>query len=217
MLRQRRVTDRIKLKGCAVPVMAHPRGQCAKNRDFGHVWTRPGMQVLSSVAPTDPALAVAIDQACSDDMAVASPGGRVLGLVSRIFFVRLIAYYRTTLVPHPIGEAEVIYPDIVIASVHRRGCRQRRSPTAFAMGDDMIAWAKSDALQHASQRRGGTNEAIVHQIGMRQMPGAREMPTATTVAGVLSSELCACAGVEHMRRAVKLTLEGLSIDQAYGP
>ena len=85
------------------------------------------------------------------------------------------------------------------------------------MGDDVIAWAKSDTLQHISQNRCRTNDAIIHQIGMRQMPGTRQMPTATTVAGVLSSELRAGAGVEHMRRAVKLTLEGLPIDQAYGP
>ena len=123
---------------------------CAKNRDFGHVWTRPGMQALSSVAPADPALAVAIDPACGDDMAVASPGGRVLGLVSRLFFGRLIAYDRTTLVLHPIGEAEVVDPDVVVAGAHRRGCSQRRSPAAFAMGDDVVARAKSCAVQHAS-------------------------------------------------------------------
>jgi len=42
------------------------------------------------------------------------------------------------------------------------------------------------------------------------------MPTAAAVAGVLSTELSAGAGVEHMRGTVKLTLEGLPIDQAYG-
>src|SRR5258708_34593738 len=49
------------------------------------------------------------------------------------------------------------------------------------------------------------------------MPGAREMPAASTVARVLSGELRAGTGVEDMRVAVKLTLEGLAIDQAYGP
>ena len=40
---------------------------------------------------------------------------------------------------------------------------------------------------------------------MREMPSTREMSAASAVAGVLSSELSAGAGVEHMRRAVKLT------------
>src|SRR5262249_24119640 len=49
------------------------------------------------------------------------------------------------------------------------------------------------------------------------MSGTREMPTAGPVARVLSSELRARASVEHMRRAVELTLKGLPINQAYRP
>jgi len=48
------------------------------------------------------------------------------------------------------------------------------------------------------------------------MPGAREMPAATTVASVRSGELRAGAGVEHMRGAVELMLEGLLIGQTDG-
>ena len=118
---------------------------------------------------------------------------------------RLIAYDRAALVPYPIREAEVVDPDVVKAGAHRRGGAQSRAPAPFAMGDDVIARAESDALQHASQSRCRMNKAIIQQIGMRQMPGAREMPATNAVAGVLSSELRAGAGVEHMRRAVKLT------------
>jgi hypothetical protein len=70
--------------------------------------------------------------------------------------------------------------------------------------------------QHASQRQRRTNDAIVQQIDMGQVAGTREMPAARTVARVLSGELGARTGVEHMRSAVELTLEGLAIDQAYG-
>ena len=51
---------------------------------------------------------------------------------------------------------------------------------------------------------------------MGQVAGTREMPAARTVARVLSGELGARTGVEHMRSAVELTLEGLAIDRAYG-
>jgi len=85
------------------------------------------------------------------------------------------------------------------------------------MGHDVIAWAEAYPLQHRSHSRCWTNKAIVQQIGMRQMPGTWKMPAAGTVAHVLSSELCARTGVEHMRVAVKLTLEGLPIDQTNGP
>ena len=83
-------------------------------------------------------------------MTVAPPGGRDLGLVSRTFFVRLILYDWATLVRHPIGEAQVIYPDIVIAGAYGRGGAQRRSPAAFAMGDDVITEAEPRSLQHTS-------------------------------------------------------------------
>ena len=81
------------------------------------------------------------------------------------------------------------------------------------MGHDVIAGAETHSLQHGSQNRCRTNHAIVQQIGMRQMPRARKMPAARTVSRVLSGELRARAGVEHMRVAVELTLEGLPIDQ----
>src|ERR1700738_3433074 len=48
------------------------------------------------------------------------------------------------------------------------------------------------------------------------MPGTREMSAAGSVAHVLSCELGARAGVEHMRVAVQLTLERLPIDQTNG-
>jgi hypothetical protein len=51
---------------------------------------------------------------------------------------------------------------------------------------------------------------------MRQMPGTREMPTARTVAHILSGELRARSGVKQVRIAVKLTFEGLPIDQTDG-
>src|SRR5437867_10565676 len=49
------------------------------------------------------------------------------------------------------------------------------------------------------------------------MPGTRQMAAAGAVAHVLSGELGARAGVEHMRVAVELTLEGLPIDQTNDP
>jgi hypothetical protein len=150
-----------------------------------------------------------------DDMAVAGSGPlrpRVTDLLGQ-----LIADDRATLVPHPIREAEVVYPNVVEAGAHGRGGAQRRSPAPFAMGDDVIAGAEARPLQHISQNRCRTDNAVVQQIGMRQMPGTWEMPAAGTVAHVLPSELCARTGVKHMRVAVKLTLEGLPIDQTNGP
>src|SRR5262249_38123450 len=47
------------------------------------------------------------------------------------------------------------------------------------------------------------------------MTGAGEMPTATTVAGILSGELGAGAGVEYMRFRAKLPFEGFPIDEAH--
>ena len=132
----------------------------------------------------------------------------------RVYFGSLIAYDWAALVLHPIGKAEIVDPDVVKAGARRCGGAQRRSPAAFAMGDDVVARAKSCAVQHASQNRCRTNIAILQQIDMREMPSTREMSAASAVAGVLSSELSAGAGVEHMRRTVKLTLEGLPIDQA---
>ena len=143
------------------------------------------------------------------------PSDRWFGIVAKLW-ARLIAYDGATLVAHPIGEAEVVYPDVVKPGTHRCGSAQCRSPAALAMGDDVITGAEADALQHASERRCRTNNAIVQQIRMRQMPGAREMSAASPVAGVLSSELRAGAGVEHMCGAVELTLEGLAIDQTDG-
>jgi hypothetical protein len=130
---------------------------------------------------------------------------------------RLIAHDWATLIPHPIGEAEVVYADVVKSGADRCGCAQRRSSAALAMGDDVVARAEACAFQDASQRRCRTNNAIVQQIGMRQVPGTGEMPAASTVARVLSGELGARTGVEDIRVAVKLTLEGLAIDQTYGP
>ena len=60
--------------------------------------------------------------------------------------VVLIAYDRATLVAHPIGEAEVVHPDVVKSGAHGCGCAQRRSPAAFAMGDDVVARAETCAL-----------------------------------------------------------------------
>jgi hypothetical protein len=85
------------------------------------------------------------------------------------------------------------------------------------MGDDVVAWAESRPLLHGSQRSCRTNNAIVQQIGMRQVPGTREMPTAGAVAHVLSSELFARTGVEHMSVALKLAFENPPIDQTNGP
>ena len=118
---------------------------------------------------------------------VAGSGNRPLRPRVTDLLSQLIAEDRATLVPHPIREAEVVYPNVVEAGTHGCGCAQRRSPAPFAMGDDVIAGAEAYPLQHISQNRCRTDNAVVQQIGMRQMPGAREMPTATTVAGVLSS------------------------------
>jgi hypothetical protein len=80
-----------------------------------------------------------------------------------------------------------------------------------------MAWAVRDPLQHGAHNRGRTNHSILQQIAMRQVPGTRQMPAASPVAHVLSRELRARAGVEHMRVAVELPLEGLPIDQTNGP
>ena len=77
------------------------------------------------------------------------PGSPLAGRIQN-FFVRLILYNWATLVRHPIGEAQVIYPDIVIAGAYGRGGAQRRSPAAFAMGDNVIAGAEPHSLQHTS-------------------------------------------------------------------
>jgi len=84
------------------------------------------------------------------------------------------------------------------------------------MGHDVIARAEADPIQHGAQNRRRANDAILQQIGVREMPGTREMPAAGPVAHVLSRELGARAGVEHMCVTVELTLEGLPIDQTDG-
>src|SRR5262249_55431009 len=114
----------------------------------------------------------------------------------------LFAYDRAALIAHPIREAKIVHPDVVKPGTHCRGCGQRRPPTPFAMGHDVIAWAEPHSLQHGSKSRCRTHSAIVEQFGMRQMPGTREMPGAGAVAHVLSSELCARTGVENMRVAI---------------
>src|SRR6266404_5554316 len=117
-------------------------------------------------------------------------------------FRRLIAYDRAALVAYPIRKADIVHPDVVKPGAHCRGGAQCRSAAAFAMGYDVIARAEADPLQHGAQSRRRTNHAILEQIGMRQMSGTREMPAASPVAHVLSGELGARAGVEHMRVAV---------------
>ena len=126
---------------------------------FGVLLIGAKHSVLTAVTGADAASLVIILQ-------IIAPANT--GLVSP-----LISDDRATLVPHPIGEAEVIYPNVVEPGAYGRGCTQRRSPAAFAMGDDVIAGAEARPLQHISQNRCRTDEAIVEQIGMRQMPGAR--------------------------------------------
>ena len=70
---------------------------------------------------------------------VAGSGNRPLRPRVTDLLGQLIAEDRATLVPHPIREAEVVYPNVVEAGAHGCGCAQRRSPAPFAMGDDVIA------------------------------------------------------------------------------
>jgi hypothetical protein len=70
------------------------------------------------------------------------------------------------------------------------------------MGHNVIARAEPDPLQHGSQCQCRTNNAIVQQIGMRQMAGAREMPATAALrmsspvnsARVRVSNTCASPG-----------------------
>ena len=144
-----------------------------------------------------------------------------LGLASRIAgeddLASLIADDWAALVAHPIREAEIVYPHVVKSGAHRRGCAQCRPAAAFAVGHDVIARAEPHLLKHGTQCWRRPNNAIIQQIDMRQMPGAREMAAAGPLAHVLAGELGAGARVEHMRFAVQLTLEGLPINQSDGP
>ena len=67
------------------------------------------------------------------------PGGT--GFVPRPseIFARLFAYDRAALIAYPIREAEIVYPDVVKPGADCGGCAQRRPPTPFAMGHDVIA------------------------------------------------------------------------------
>jgi hypothetical protein len=82
------------------------------------------------------------------------------------------------------------------------------------MGHDVIARAESHLLEHGAQYLWRTHDAVVQQVGVRQVPCTRQMPAARALAHVLSGELRARPAIEYMRVAVELTLEGLSINQA---
>ena len=157
------------------------------------------------------------------DNGVVRPASALRSMLEGIGFgdaklcARLIAYDRATLIAHPIGEAEVVHPDIVKPGAHGCGSGQCRSSAPFAMSDDVITGAEAYAFQRASEHRRRTNNAVVEQISVRQVPGAGEMPPASAVAHVLAGELCARTGVEYMRIGAKLPFEGLPIDQTHRP
>src|ERR1700722_5927630 len=128
-------------------------------------------------------------------------------MVSTLVVTCSIPHDRAAVVAHPIGEAEVVNPHIVKPGARCSGCGQGRPPAAFAMGYDVIALAESHLLQHGAQYLWRTHDAVVQQVGVRQMPCARQMPATRALAHVLSGELRARTAIEHMRVAVELTLE----------
>ena len=85
------------------------------------------------------------------------------------------------------------------------------------MGHDMVARAKPDPLQHSTQNRSRLNQAILEQIHMRQVPRPWQMAAAGTITRVLASELGTCPRIEHMRPAVELISQSLSVDQPNRP
>src|SRR5262249_9775912 len=98
----------------------------------------------------------------------------------------LILYDRATLVARPVGEGQIIDADIVEAGAHRRRRRQCRPPAALAVRDDVIAWTKARTLQHGPQHRRWSDDPVLHQLGVRQMPRARQMPATWPAACVLA-------------------------------
>lgn len=85
------------------------------------------------------------------------------------------------------------------------------------MGHDVIAGAEIYALHDGPQNRRRADNAAVEEIGVGQMPSARQMPGAAAVAHVFSGKLVAHPGVEHMPVAGELMLERLPIDQRQSP
>jgi hypothetical protein len=61
------------------------------------------------------------------------------------------------------------------------------------------------------------HDTLVHQVGVRQMSRARQMSASRSAARVLARELSARTAVEHMCRAVELTLQCFPIDHADRP
>jgi hypothetical protein len=124
----------------------------------------------------------------------------------------------------PLDPARGVCLDCLVVSVvaisapRRTGNEEDDRPCIYGGGLRSARRLRATADAGSALPPGPTPDEVADytraQAQYRSGLPAREISTATTVAGVLSSELRAGAGVEHTRGAVKRTLEGLPIDQA---
>lgn len=86
-----------------------------------------------------------------------------------------VPHDRAALILRPVGEAQIVNPDVVIARPQGGEGRKGRAPAAV-MGDDAVTGAEPGSGQQRVQVGNRLQAARTEEVGMRQKPGTGQMP-----------------------------------------